>query len=41
VDLPEAIFFQHGRLYLAHRHIPDDDEQSLPLPVCRGPIRGW
>ena len=30
VDLPEAIFFQHGLLYLAHTHIPTTwDKQNL------------
>ena len=32
VDLPEAIFFQRGLLYLAHTHIPTIwDEQNLHL----------
>jgi hypothetical protein len=32
VDLPEAIFFQRGLLYLAHTHIPTIwDEQNLRL----------
>lgn len=32
VDLPEAIFFQRGLLYLAHTHIPTVwDEQNLQL----------
>ena len=33
VDLPEAIFFQHGLLYLAHTHIPTIwDKQNLIIP---------
>jgi peptidoglycan/xylan/chitin deacetylase (PgdA/CDA1 family) len=33
VDLPEAIFFQHGLLYLAHTHIPTIwDKQNVIIP---------